>query len=70
MRKICILTLAGYLAGLWLACTTVQAEQDKFAKCPDPEAARQYVKQCRAANPYKTVEACEELALEQLCKKQ
>ncbi len=69
MLKICMLALAGYMAGLWLACAPVQAEEDKFAKCPDPEAARQYVKQCRAANPYKTVEACEELALEQLCKK-
>ena len=68
--KLCLSALTAYLAGLWLACTAAQTQEDKFAKCPDPEAARQYVKQCRAANPYKTVEACEELALEQLCKKQ
>jgi len=68
--RIRIPALAGYLASLWLGCAAGLAEEDKFAKCPDPEAARQYVKQCRAANPYKTVEACEELALEKLCKKQ
>ena len=70
MLKICIPALAGYLVSLLLASAAAHAEEDKFAKCPDPEAARQFVKQCRAANPYKTVEACEELALEQLCKKQ
>jgi len=35
----------------------------------DPHAAREYVKQCLAANPYKTKEACEELALEKVCMK-
>ena len=70
MLKICIPALAGYLTSLLLACATAQAEEDKFAKCPDPEAARQYVKQCLAANPYRTREICEELALEKHCKKQ
>ena len=70
MLKICIPTLAGYLASLLLACATARAQEDTFAKCPDPEAARQYVKQCLAANPYRTKEICEELALEKLCKKQ
>ena len=69
MLKICIKTMAGYVASVWLACTAVHAQDDKFNACPDPEAARQYVKQCLAANPYKTKEACEELALEQLCRK-
>ena len=70
MLKICIPALAGYLASLLLVCAAAQAQEDRFAECPDPEAARQYVKQCRAANPYMTKEACEELALEKLCKKQ
>ncbi len=70
MLKICIPGLAGYLASLLLACATAQAQEDRFAKCPDPEAARQYVKQCLAANPYNTKEVCEEAALEKLCKKQ
>ena len=43
--------------------------QDKFAKCPDPEAARKHVKECLAANPYNTQEVCEERALEKLCGK-
>ena len=69
MLQICIPALAGYLAGLLFACAAAQAQDDKFAHCPDPEAARQYVKECLAANPYKTKEVCEELALEKLCKK-
>ena len=69
MRKICIPALAGYLASLLLVCAATQAQEDRFTKCPDPEAARQYVKECLAANPYKTKEVCEELALEKLCKK-
>jgi len=69
MRNLCIPALAGYLASWLLACMLAHAEEDKFADCPDPQAARQYVKQCLAVNPYKTKEACEELALEALCKK-
>jgi hypothetical protein len=69
MRKICIPALAAYLASLLLACAAAQAQEDRFINCPDPQAARQYVKQCQAANPYKTKEACEEQALEKLCTK-
>ena len=69
MLKICIPALGAYLASLLLACAAAQAEEDRFAKCPDPEAARQYVKECLGANPYKTKEACEQLALEKLCEK-
>ena len=69
MLKISIAGLAGYVASLLLACPAAQAQEDKFAQCPDPEAARQYVKECLAANPYKTKEVCEELALEKVCKK-
>jgi hypothetical protein len=69
MRKIFIPVLAAYLASLLLACAAAQAQEDRLANCPDPQAARQYVKQCLAANPYKTKEACEELALEKLCTK-
>jgi hypothetical protein len=55
-----------------LACSlllggAVARAQDKFADCPDPEAARNYVKQCRNENPYATQEACEERALERFC---
>jgi len=70
MFKICIPVLAGYLGNLLLTCAAAQAQEDRFTKCPDPEAARQYVKECLAANPYKTKDVCEELALEKLCKKQ
>jgi hypothetical protein len=70
MLKICIPALGGCLASLLLTCAAAQAQEDRFAKCPDPEAARQYVKECLGANPYKTKEVCEELALEKLCKKQ
>jgi hypothetical protein len=45
------------------------AQEDKFAKCPDPEAARKLVKECLAANPYNTQEICEERALEKVCGK-
>ena len=69
MLKLCIPALAGYLVSLLLACAAAQAQEDKFAKCPDPEAARQAVKECLAANPYKTREVCEELVLEKLCMK-
>jgi hypothetical protein len=60
-----ILTAA--LACALLAGGTAAQAQDKFADCPDPEAARNYVKQCRNENPYATQEACEERALERLC---
>ena len=43
------------------------AQEDKFAKCPNPEAARKYVQQCLSANPYNSKETCESLALEKLC---
>ncbi|HEY7759834.1 MAG TPA: hypothetical protein VIA64_10515 [Burkholderiales bacterium] len=54
---------------LWWSAGAAWGQDDKFAKCPDPEAARQYVKQCLAANPYNTQEVCEERALETLCRK-
>jgi hypothetical protein len=57
-----VLILCACAGGAW-------AQDDKFAKCPDPEAARRYVKQCLAANPYNTQEVCEERALETLCGK-
>ncbi len=69
MLKTCVPALAGYLGSLLLASAASQAQDDRFAQCPDPEAARQYVKECLAANPYRTKEVCEELALEKLCKK-
>ncbi len=40
---------------------------DKFDTCPDPEAARKFVKACMQENPYNTKEACEERALQKLC---
>jgi len=55
------------LASSLLASTADIRAQDKFADCPDPEAARNYVKQCRNENPYATLEACEERALERFC---
>jgi len=70
MLKLFVAARAGCLAGLLLANAAARAQEDKFAQCPDPEAARRYVKQCLAANPYKTKEVCEELALEQVCKKE
>jgi hypothetical protein len=60
--------VAACMAALLLTLSSARAEEDKFAKCPDPQAAREYVKQCLAANPYKTKEVCEELALEKACK--
>jgi len=65
MHKLCMVAASG----LMFAAGAVQAQDDKFAGCPEAEAARQYVKACLAANPYKTKEACEELALEKFCKK-
>jgi hypothetical protein len=69
MLKIGIPAFIVFAAGLLLACAAAQAQEDKFTTCPDPEAVRQSVKECLAANPYKTKEACEELTLEKLCKK-
>jgi hypothetical protein len=69
MRKIFSPALAAYVVSLLLACAAARAQEDKLANCPDPQAAREYVKQCLAANPYKTKEACEELALEKVCMK-
>jgi len=60
-----ILTAA--LACSLLAGAATARAQDKFADCQDPEAARNYVKQCRNENPYATQEACEERALERFC---
>ncbi|HUU71739.1 MAG TPA: hypothetical protein VMW70_03875 [Burkholderiales bacterium] len=39
-------------------------------KCPDPEAARKWVKACMQENPYNTRESCEQRALEKFCKEQ
>ena len=69
MLRIRIPALAGCLASALLASAAAQGQEDKLAKCPDPEAARKYVKECLAANPYNSKETCEELALEKLCKK-
>jgi len=43
------------------------AQDDKFAKCADPEAAKRYVEVCLAENPYNTRETCEQRALEKAC---
>ena len=68
MRSISRPILTAVLAGSLLASgAAIFAQQDKFAACPDPEAARKYVKQCLAQNPYNTQEVCEERALEQVC---
>ncbi|MGD2139566.1 MAG: hypothetical protein PVH25_04150 [Burkholderiales bacterium] len=40
---------------------------DKFDSCPDPEAARKYVKVCMQESPYNTKETCEEIALRKFC---
>ena len=58
--------LSALLAGS-LGAALAQAQEDKFERCPDPEAARRYVKECLATNPYNTREICEERALEKLC---
>jgi hypothetical protein len=63
MKTWLILVLASSL----LVSSAVSRAQDKFADCPDPDAARNYVKQCRNENPYATLEACEERALERFC---
>ena len=38
-----------------------------FDHCPDPEAARKWVKACMQENPYNTKESCEERALRKFC---
>jgi hypothetical protein len=53
--------LAGFAGALAFS------QDDKFAKCPDPEAAKQFVQSCMAQNPYNTREVCEQRALEELC---
>jgi hypothetical protein len=45
-----------------------EAQEDKFAKCPDPAAAKKAVEQCLGANPYNTGEICDERVLEQVCR--
>ena len=40
---------------------------DKLDACPDPEAARKWVKACMQENPYNTQEACEQRALDKFC---
>jgi hypothetical protein len=66
MQSIFERTLTAAVAWAMLAGTAA-AQDDKFANCPDPEAARNFVKQCMQANPYNTREVCEERALEQVC---
>jgi hypothetical protein len=39
----------------------------KLDDCPDPAAAKQFVKACMQENPYNTREACEERTLKKLC---
>jgi hypothetical protein len=68
MQSIVRRILTAALAGSMLASgAAIYAQQDKFAGCPDPEAARKYVKQCMQENPYNTQEVCEERALERIC---
>jgi hypothetical protein len=66
MQSILKRALAAAAAGAMLAGAAL-AQDDKFAGCPDPEAARNFVKQCMQANPYNTREVCEQRALEQIC---
>lgn len=49
------------------ALTTSVAAADKFDACPDPDAARKWVKACMQENPYNTKEICEERALAKFC---
>jgi hypothetical protein len=57
---------AAMLGGL-LSAAAGWAQDDKLADCPDPDAARKYVKQCLQQNPYNTEAVCIERALEQVC---
>ena len=67
MRPIIRHILTAATGSLLLSGAATHAQQDKFSACPDPEAARKYVKQCQQENPYNTLEVCEERALEKLC---
>jgi len=53
--------------GMLYASAGAVAQDDKFAQCPDPDAAKRYVQQCLGQNPYNTREVCEQRALEELC---
>ncbi len=46
---------------------TAVSAADKFETCPDPDAARKWVKACMQENPYNTKESCEERALARFC---
>ncbi len=59
--------VAKYALALAALSLTPVALADKFDACPDPAAARDYVKACMQENPYNTREACEERALQKLC---
>ena len=62
------LLITGTIAAALLGASGLPlAEEDKFAQCADPDAARRYVKECLGRNPYMTREACEEEALEKAC---
>ncbi len=49
------------------ALAATAAAADKFDACPDPDAARKWVKACMQENPYNTKEICEERALARFC---
>jgi hypothetical protein len=40
---------------------------DALDQCPDPEAARKWVRACMQENPYNTRESCEQRALQKFC---
>jgi len=50
-----------------MALMSTVAAADKFDACPDPDAARKWVKACMQENPYNTKESCEERALAKFC---
>jgi hypothetical protein len=52
--------LTSAFAGSLLASAAAVYAQDKLAACPDPEAARAFVRQCMQQNPYNIQEVCEE----------
>lgn len=64
MRPILIAAVAG---GLLAWSAGGNAEDDPFAGCPDPEAARAHVKKCMQQNPYVPEEVCTRRALEEVC---
>jgi hypothetical protein len=66
LRKLALLTALTLCA---LTSAPAPAQDDRLAGCPDPAAARRYVKACMQENPYNTQEVCEERALEKLCPK-